>query len=194
MSLRKEELMAFMDRFGDRRILLFGFTFMVWKYFYQQIQELGLPVRFSDAVLIHSGGWKKLQESSITNEQFKKSLHKDLKIAGVHNFYGMVEQVGSIYVECEKGFLHAPSFSDVLIRDASDWSVCPHGTKGTIEVVSVLPGSYPGHALLTDDIGTVVGEDDCACGRKGKYFTVEGRMPVAEIRGCSDTHESEGVH
>jgi hypothetical protein len=53
-------------------------------------------------------------------------------------------------------------------------------------VVSVLPGSYPGHALLTEDEGVVLGEDDCPCGRLGKYFKVLGRIKSAELRGCSD--------
>ena len=57
-----------------------------------------------------------------------------------------------------------------------------------MEVVSVLPESYPGHALLTEDEGIVLGEDDCPCGRMGKYFKVLGRVKNAEIRGCSDTY------
>jgi hypothetical protein len=34
-----------------------------------------------------------------------------------------------------------------------------------------------------------MGEDDCSCGRLGKYFQVHGRLAKAEVRGCSDTHE-----
>ena len=52
-----------------------------------------------------------------------------------------------------------------------------------------LPRSYPGHSLLTEDLGVLLGEDDCPCGRKGKYFKVTGRVPRAEVRGCSDTYE-----
>jgi len=33
----------------------------------------------------------------------------------------------------------------------------------------------------------VHGEDDCPCGRKGRYFSVLGRLPQVEMRGCSDT-------
>ena len=51
----------------------------------------------------------------------------------------------------------------------------------------LLPGSYPGHVLLTEDVGTLEGEDDCPCGRKGRYFKVHGRIAKAEVRGCSDT-------
>jgi hypothetical protein len=54
-----------------------------------------------------------------------------------------------------------------------------------IEVVSILPRSYPGHVLLTDDLGVVDGVDDGD--RSGKRFHVLGRLPRAEPRGCSDT-------
>jgi hypothetical protein len=70
-----------------------------------------------------------------------------------------------------------------------DFSICDRGEKGVIQVVSVLPESYPGHAILTEDEGVLLGEDDCACGRKGKYFKILGRIKNAEVRGCSDTYE-----
>ena len=108
----------------------------------------------------------------------------------MHNFYGMVEQTGSVFVECEIGHLHASLFSDVVIRNPLDWSECRVGEPGLIQVLSVLPRSYPGHSLLTEDRGELLGEDDCRCGRKGRYFRVLGRLPRAEARGCSDTYEA----
>ena len=62
------------------------------------------------------------------------------------------------------------------------------GETGIIQVVSTIPESYPGHSLLTEDEGCILGEDDCPCGRKGKYFKINGRLKNAEIRGCSDTY------
>jgi hypothetical protein len=99
----------------------------------------------------------------------------------------MVEQTGCVYMECECGHLHASIYSDVITRRMKDFSVCEYGEEGVIEVLSSLPESYPGHAILTEDVGVVLGEDDCPCGRKGKYFEIHGRMAKAEVRGCSDT-------
>ena len=116
---------------------------------------------------------------------------KDFTITGIneiHDFYGMVEQVGSIFVECEEGYLHAPIFADIIIRNKMTMEPLAFGQEGLIEVLSILPRSYPGHVLLTEDLGTILGEGDCCCGKKGKYFKVKGRLPKAEIRGCSDTH------
>jgi len=52
----------------------------------------------------------------------------------------------------------------------------------------LLPISYPGHSILTEDIGTIIGVDNCLCGRMGKYFKINGRLKNAELRGCSDTY------
>ena len=101
----------------------------------------------------------------------------------------MVEQTGSIFMECEHGFLHSPIFSDIIIRRSSDFELCEIGEKGIVQVLSTLPTSYPGHSLLTEDEGVLYGEDNCKCGRLGKYFKINGRLKNAELRGCSDTYE-----
>ncbi|MCR5633086.1 MAG: acyl-protein synthetase, partial [Eubacterium sp.] len=106
-----------------------------------------------------------------------------------HDYYGMVEQTGTIYMECDEGHMHVSSYSDVIIRRPQDYSEADFGEEGLVEVISVLPYSYPGHVLLTEDRGMVLGEDDCPCGRKGKYIKILGRVKNAEIRGCSDTFE-----
>jgi hypothetical protein len=100
----------------------------------------------------------------------------------------MVEQTGSIFMECEHGHLHASVFSDINILDTDNFSLMETG-RGLIECESILPTSYPGHRLLTEDEGELIGVDDCPCGRLGKYFRVHGRVKGAELRGCSDTYE-----
>jgi hypothetical protein len=105
----------------------------------------------------------------------------------VHNFYGMVEQVGAIFVECEQGHLHCPSYADVLVRTPGSWQTAAVGEEGVMQLISTLPRSYPGHSLLSEDRAVLLGEDNCPCGRMGKYFHILGRLPAAEARGCSDT-------
>jgi len=61
---------------------------------------------------------------------------------------------------------------------------------GLIQTLSILPRSYPGHVLLTEDLGRQIGVDDCACGKLGSYYQVEGRVKQAELRGCSDTYKA----
>ncbi len=177
----------------DSSIFLFGFTFMVWQHFYKKLLETGYHPDLSKGVLIHGGGWKKLVSEKVSPQEYKQCLNDvcGIRPENVHDYYGMVEQTGCVYMECEYGHLHSSCFSDVLIRNPKDWSLCDVGEKGLIEVVSVLPESYPGHILLTEDEGMILGEDDCRCGLKGKYFKIEGRIKNAEIRGCSDTYAAK---
>lgn len=189
MKLDFESIRAFQNKHQGKPILIFGFTFMVWKYFIRALEQHPERLDLSAATLIHSGGWKKLEAEKVSNHHFKDKCRQVLSLAKVHNFYGMAEQVGSIFVECEHGHLHAPVFSDVIVRDPQ--TLKETMGHGLIQVVSALPTSYPGHSILTEDLGRVVGEDDCDCGRLGKYFEVTGRLPKAEVRGCSDTFSTK---
>lgn len=101
----------------------------------------------------------------------------------------MAEQTGSIYMECECGHLHASQLFGGYHAQKPGFSVCDIGEKGLLQVISPAAQSYPGHSLLTEDEGIILGIDDCPCKRKGKYFKVTGRTAGAEIRGCSDTYE-----
>jgi len=191
MKLDVEGLKEFLDKYGDQKLLLFGFTFMIWQHFYKELMRLkdeGISFDLSNGILIHGGGWKKLTSEAVSEEEFHKRLENACGLKHIHDYYGMVEQTGCIYMECECGHLHASNFSDVIIRRPIDFSEADIGEAGIIQVVSTIPESYPGHSLLTEDEGTILGIDDCPCGRKGKYFKVKGRLKNAEIRGCSDTY------
>ncbi len=187
LSVNTDSLRAFTENKGP--VLIFGFTFMIWKYFCQALAREDLSFDFSNAIVIHGGGWKKMQDQAVSAAAYKQRLRSQFGIRRVHNYYGMAEQTGCIYMECEKGHLHASIFSDILVRNVRDFSPCAIGETGILQVLSPMAFSYPGHSILTEDMGTLLGIDDCPCGRKGKYFRIDGRIPSAEIRGCSDTHE-----
>lgn len=192
MRLDVDGLSEFLNAHSGKPLFLFGFTFMIWQYFYKELlrlRKLGTIFDLSEGILIHGGGWKKLEKEAVSREEFHDGLREVCGLRRIHDYYGMVEQVGSIYMECEYGHLHTGVFSDVITRRARDFSECAFGEEGIVQVVSTIPESYPGHSLITEDIGVILGEDDCPCGRKGKYFKILGRMKNAEIRGCSDTYE-----
>ena len=169
-----DNVQLFLEKHKGEKILVFGFTFMIWQHFYKELIKKPKCIDLSNAV---------------SPEEFRESLDKVCGLNDIHDYYGMVEQTGCIYMQCEHGHLHASNFSDVIIRDAKDFSVCDNKKKGIIQVVSAIPESYPGHSIITEDEGVILGEDDCPCGRCGKYFKVLGRVKNAEIRGCSDTYE-----
>jgi hypothetical protein len=189
MNLDMEGIQRFLDRYKGQKILIFGFTYMIWKYFYQALASSGQKLDLSGGILVHGGGFKKLEDQAVSAHEFKERIREVSRIEEIHNYYGMAEQTGSIYMECPQGHLHASIYSDIITRRAKDFGVCSHGEKGIIQVLSPLARSYPGHSILTEDEGILLGEDDCPCGRLGKYFKVSGRIHQAEIRGCSDTYD-----
>jgi hypothetical protein len=180
---------AFAEKYAEQAILIFGFTFMVWLHFIQALVALNKYLPFEQGILLHSGGWKKLEDQKVDNSAFKHTIEQTIGVKQVYNFYGMAEQVGSVFVECEQGHLHTPMLADVIVRDPYSLVPCKTGEQGLIQVLSVLPSSYPGHSLLSEDLGELIGIDDCLCGRLGKHFKVLGRLPKTEVRGCSDTHD-----
>lgn len=184
-----ERIESFFATHHGKPLLLFGFTFVVWTRFVLEAERRGLVADASEAVLLHSGGWKKLTAQAVSKEEFTGRTAAVLGNASdrILDFYGMVEQVGTVFVDCAAGNKHAPAFADVILRRPGSLMPAEVGQSGIIEVVSVLPTSYPGHVLLTEDQGILIGVDDCPCGRKGRYFRFTSRIERAEIRGCGDT-------
>ena len=99
---------------------------------------------------------------------FLKTIQNVCGVNKIINYYGMVEQTG-LFLECENGFFHTSNFSDIFIRN-KNYSLCDLNESGLVQLISLLPKSYPGHNILTDDIGEVIGIDDCKCGRKENTF------------------------
>lgn len=190
MSLNWPALHSFLGKYQHQKFIVFGFTFMVWQHFYKALLGQEQQFDFANAYLMTGGGWKKLEAGAVPRQEFKERLRAALNFQHFLDHYGMVEQTGCMNVECAHGHLHASNFSDVIVRNPVDFSVCDIGQKGILQLVSVLPHSYPGHSLLSEDEGMILGEDDCPCGRKGKYLAVLGRLKNAELRGCSDVYAS----
>jgi len=188
MQLNWPALEAFCAKYADQPVLIFGFTFMVWAYFIQTLIKQNKRLALPKAMLLHSGGWKKLDDQRVDNASFKQAIKACLGASQVHNFYGMAEQVGTIFVECTHGHLHVPLLAEVIVRHPYTLAPCDVGEQGIVQVLSALPSSYPGFSLLTEDLGRITSIDGCPCGQRGKTLAIDGRLPRTELRGCSDTH------
>lgn len=170
-------------------VYAFGFTYIIWTTFMEQIKRENIRFSFKGFTLFHGGGWKKMQDLAVSKEQFSGSVAEvfGAQPQDILDFYGMAEQTGIIFVDCQEGNKHVPAFSQVIIRDPFTLEPCPPGKPGLIEVMSILADSYYDQAVLTEDLGVLVGVDDCPCGRKGRYFRFVSRVEKAEVRGCGDT-------
>ncbi len=174
----------------NKNILLFGFTFIIWLHMLKNKLPNELKSELSKrAVLVHGGGWKKLQTNNITKEQFKTKVEEYLGIEKIINYYGMIEQTGSIFMECDNGWLHSNPLCNIISRNPKTLKKSRPREVGIAQVISSIPTSYPGNSLLTDDLISIEGIDTCSCGRKGVYFDILGRLKASDPRGCSDTYK-----
>ena len=59
----------------------------------------------SNSSIIHGGGWKKLENQKVSNSLFKKYIQKNFKVKKIHNYYGMIEQIGSVFLSVKRFFI-----------------------------------------------------------------------------------------
>ena len=186
MSINFDLIDEFLEKHSGKTIFIFGFTFVVWQHFIKQLEDANKKYDMSNAFVLHGGGWKKLENEKVDNDEFKDRIFRAIGCEKVHNYYGMIEQTGSIYMECSYGNLHAPSGADVILRNFEDFSENEFEKVGIIQIFSDIQKSYPGHSLLTEDVGYSLPANSCKCGSVGTVLKVLGRLSRAEVRGCSD--------
>ncbi len=190
LTLDEEKLQSLLEKYDGQKdeVLIFGFTFILYHYLVRPLLDAGKKFNFPGAKVVHIGGWKKLEAEKVTPE---KLVSDACEVFGVDkrdviDFYGFTEQAGLIYPTCEMGLRHMPVWADLLVRDPVTLEALPTGREGLLQFITPIQTSYPGHSVLTEDVGMVLGEDDCACGRMGKTFKIVGRAANAEVRGCGD--------
>jgi hypothetical protein len=173
---------------GQDALLVYGFTWMLWLAW----GAAALPPEVSETLrgvrvdFVHSGGWKKLEALAVGRDELDDAL-----LAGcapgsrVLDYYGVAEQVGVIFPLCEHGRRHAPAWAEVVVRDP--WTLEALGPEqpGMLQLLNVLALGAPYHSVLTEDVGRLHAVD-CPCGREGRTFSLDGRVPKAEVRGCAN--------
>jgi Acyl-protein synthetase, LuxE len=187
-SVDVEKLLACAAKWKDADVLVYGFTYVIWTNLVQPLQLQGITLDLPNVRVLHSGGWKRLEQQAVTRDVF---THGVASIFGcsphrVIDYYGMVENVGVIYPDCDHGNKHVPAFAEVIVRDPLTLAPVEAGQRGLIQVCSVLPTSFPGFLLLTEDLAEVIDYDECPCERRGISFRFAGRAPKAEVRGCGN--------
>ena len=173
---------------GGAPFVAYGFTYLLYQA-HEQLRDSTMTVSaHPDSVFLHSGGWKKLTALAVDKRAFNVAVARPwgLPPANVIDFYGAVEQVGVPYPDCAQGLKHVPDWADVIIRRPDSLDPALPGETGLLQLMNCLPLSAPNHSVLTEDLGRIVVEDGCPCGRRGKAFEFMGRAPRSEVRGCSD--------
>jgi len=187
-SLDLDKLLACAEKWKGGEVLVYGFTYVIWTQLVQPLRAQGITLSVPNVHVLHSGGWKRLEQQAVTKDVFMRDVASVFGCSPdrVIDYYGMVENVGVVYPDCECGHKHVPAFAEVIIRDPLTLRPVDAGQQGLVQVCSVLPTSFPGFLLLTDDMAELIGEDGCACGRRGTHFRFTRRVPKVEVRGCGN--------
>lgn len=173
---------------AEQPVVVFGFTYILYSQVLKALQASNVKLHLPQgSKIIHIGGWKKLESEKVEKSLFNKQLSDVFGIepTDVVDIYGFTEQMGLNYPDCPCGCKHTSNYVRVLVRDPQTREVLPAGKEGMLEFISPVPHSYPGNAVLTDDLGYII-DEPCPCGRGGTRFVVTGRLKKAEIRGCGD--------
>jgi hypothetical protein len=188
LVIDEPKLFAFARQVGNGDALACGFTCVIWQHFVLPLRAKGITLPMPNVRLLHSGGWKRLQDQAVPREAYTAGVADLFGCPGgrIVDFYGMIENVGIVYPDCAFGNKHVPAFAEVIVRDPLTLEPVQVGAQGLLQVCSALPTSFPGFMVLTDDIAEVVDYDGCPCGRRGICFRFVRRAPRAELRGCGN--------
>lgn len=170
---------------NNEPLVMLGFTYVLYQHVAKVLQARRVKHTLPEGSFIaHIGGWKKLENQKVSKSVFNQTLSElfDLPTDHIIDFYGFTEQMGITYPDHPDGYKWTSAFSDVLVRDPQTYEILPDGETGLLEFLTPLPHSYPGIAILTDDMGYIVKEDQDNI----KRFAIVGRAKKAEIRGCGD--------
>ena len=186
---RLEDLLA---RFRARQVpvCLIGYTYMLYQHVVAPLMRNGQRFELPPgSVVLHFGGWKRLQRQAVDRARLNAAVKQVFVMDQpcIRDVYGFTEHLGIIYPDDGNGVRLAPVYSEVIVRDPVTLESLPDGMPGLLEFITPLPHSYPGIALLLDDMGCIVSRDREEGGRWGTRFEVLGRARGAEIRGCGDT-------
>ena len=163
---------------------LLAYTYILYQHVLRPLQAAGFQKQLpKNSFALHFGGWKKLAAQAVDKATLNQAALDvfGLPQAAVRDIYGFTEQLGLIYPDDEEGFKRVPAYAEVLVRNPRTLELAPRGEVGLLEFVTPLPYSYPGVALLLDDLGRLVP------GKDGMRFEVVGRVKDAEVRGCGET-------
>ena len=188
LRLDREKVLAHVRQWTaeGKPFCLLGYTYVLYEYVVRPLREQGIGIELPPSTfVIHFGGWKKLKQQAVTKPELTMQAAEvfGLPAGSIIDIYGFTEQLGVIYADDSQGVKRTPTYAEVLVRDPRTLRVLPDGAVGLLEFICPLPHSYPGVAVLLDDMGRILTRD----AGQGTGFEIVGRAEQAEARGCGDT-------
>ena len=75
-----DSLNQFLKKHAAGKFLIFGFTSIINKYLIEKLSNKSFNQNFKNGILLHGGGWKKLEELNVSNKLFKEKLFAKFKL------------------------------------------------------------------------------------------------------------------
>jgi phenylacetate-coenzyme A ligase PaaK-like adenylate-forming protein len=133
------------------------------------------PVPLADHITVMETGGMKGRRKEVVRSELHEILSRAFGASSIHSEYGMTELLSQAY-SSGGGIFRAPSWMQVLVRDANDpLSLLPNGQTGGLNIID-LANLYSCSFIATGDLGK--------CYEDGS-FEVLGRFGHSDIRGCN---------
>src|SRR5271157_950242 len=90
-SVDLEKLLACAAKWKDADVLVYGFTYVIWTNLVQPLQHQGITLDVPNVRVLHSGGWKRLQQQAVTRDVFTRGVASVFGCSPdrVLDYYGM---------------------------------------------------------------------------------------------------------
>ena len=74
LSLEREKLFDCAAKWQDAEVLVYGFTYVIWNHLVMPLQTAGISLKLPNVRVLHSGGWKRLQQQAVSKESFAQGV------------------------------------------------------------------------------------------------------------------------
>lgn len=169
--------------------VLMGYTYVLYEYVAKRLLNKSKTYQLPKGTqVLHIGGWKKLKDKAVSKEKFNQTMAHVFGVEedAILDAYGFTEQLGIVYIDKGGAHKRCPAMAEIVVRDTQTLQPLPDGEVGFVEFITPLPYSYPGVAVLLEDLGRVVSREPSWRGEHGTTFEILGRSQTQEVRGCGD--------
>jgi hypothetical protein len=162
---------------GDRSIALFGTAFYFVDYFDQHVEPIDLP---TGSIIIETGGYKGRTREVPREELYRLFTERfGVRTDLCYGEYGMCEMASQFYSQGALGSFRGLHWVRTRSIDPISGQDACHGSPGLLRHYD-LANFNSVMAIQTQDLGVIQPDGS---------FTLLGRAPQAEVRGCSLTVE-----
>lgn len=135
---------------------------------------------------ITAGGWKRFKDKQLLPADFRKKIMKNFTSSKEQDFFDVYNsvEVNTCITECGFHSKHTMPWMKVIALNPENGEPVPDGEEGILAIYDASSISYPCF-ILSDDMGKVVSEVKCQCGRAGQVVEITRRVERVETRGCA---------